>query len=181
MNSVALVSIDYQKGFDEPVWGIRNNPDAEIKMASLMAHWRKNNWPVIHVQHCSVEPDSPLRSGYSGNDFKEELKPKNGEAIFKKSVNSGFIGTDLQQYLDDNSIKSLVIAGLTTDHCVSTTTRMAGNYGYEVTLVSDATATFDRTGEDGTYYSADQIHRIHLASLNGEFCTVKTTNEVLKG
>ncbi len=179
MNKVALISIDYQKGFDHPVWGQRNNLDAENKMALLLAHWRKNKWPVIHVQHCSVEPNSPLRTGFAGNEFKQETKPITGEAVFKKSVNSAFIGTNLKSYLEDNAIQSLVIAGLTTDHCVSTTTRMAGNYGFEVTLVSDATATFDRKGEDGIHYTADQIHNIHLASLNGEFCTVKSTDEVL--
>jgi len=56
---------------------------------------------------------------------------------------------------------------------------MAGNLGFEVTLVSDATACFDRTGPDGEHYPAEAIHNIHLASLNGEFCTVKTTDEVL--
>ena len=180
MNKVALMSIDYQKGFDHTIWGQRNNPNAEFNMALLLSHWRKSGMPVIHVQHCSIEPNSPLRTGFSGNDFKQETKPLEGEAIFKKSVNSAFIGTNLQAYLEDNNIQSLVIAGLTTDHCVSTTTRMAGNYGFNVTLVSDATATFDRTGEDGVHYTADQIHNIHLASLNGEFCTVKTTDEVLR-
>ena len=179
MKKVALISIDFQKGFDDPVWGQRNNPNAEIKIALLLSQWRKNKMPVIHVQHCSVEPNSPLRTGFSGNNFKDEAKPISGEVVFTKTVNSAFIGTDLKSYLEENNIQSLVIAGLTTDHCVSTSTRMAGNYGFNVTLVSDASATFDRKGEDGVHYSAEQIHNIHLASLNGEFCTVKTCEEVL--
>jgi len=179
MSKVALLSIDVQKGLDDPSWGVRNNPDAEAKIALLLSAWRNKGLPVIHIQHCSVEPNSPLRPELPGNEFKDEAKPFPGEKVFGKTVNSAFIGTKLEQYLRENDIESLVVVGLTTDHCVSTSTRMAGNLGFNVTLVSDATATFDRKGEDGTHYSADQIHKIHLASLNGEFCTVLTTNEVL--
>lgn len=179
MNKVALVSIDFQKGFDDPVWGVRNNPNAEEKMALLISKWRELGLPIIHVKHCSTEENSPLRPDFSGNEFKDEAKPIVGEKIFTKAVNSAFIGTGLEQYLRENNIESLVVAGLTTDHCISTSTRMAGNLGFNVTLVSDASATFDRKGEDGIHYSADQIHKVHLASLNGEFCTVLTSKEVL--
>jgi nicotinamidase-related amidase len=57
---------------------------------------------------------------------------------------------------------------------------MAANLGFNVTLISDATATFEREGYDGTLYSADDIHKINLVSLNGEFCIVRSTEEVLK-
>ena len=179
MSKVALLSIDVQKGFDDPIWGVRNNPHAEEKIALLLSAWRKNEQPVIHVQHCSVESDSPLRPDLPGNEFKDEAKPLPGEMVFAKSVNSAFIGTTLEKYLRENNIESLVIVGLTTDHCVSTSTRMARNLGFDVTLISDATATFGRKGEGGTHYSADQIHNIHLASLNGEFCKVLTADEML--
>ena len=179
MNQIALISIDFQKAFDEPFWGKRNNPDAEEKMSLLQSEWRSKGFPVIHIQHCSTEKDSPLRPDAIGNAFKNEVKPIQGEKVFRKTVNSAFIGTILEEHLRKNNIKSLVIAGLTTDHCVSTSTRMAGNLGFDVVLVSDATATFDRKGEDGTFYTAEQIHNVHLASLNGEFCRVLTTDEVM--
>jgi nicotinamidase-related amidase len=179
VDNVALLLIDLQKGFDDPSWGCRNNPMAEERAASLLLFWRQKLWPVIHIQHCSLEPGSPLALSQPGCEFKEETKPLNSEKQFRKTVNSAFIGTKLEKYLRSQSIDSLVIAGLTTDHCVSTSTRMAGNLGFDVTLVSDATATFDRKGHDGAYHSAEEIHAIHLASLNNEFCTVKSTAEVL--
>ncbi len=179
MKQPALLSIDVQKAFDEPVWGSRNNVDAEDNIARLLEHWRNKALPVIHIQHCSSEENSPLRKDKPGNQFKDIAMPLPEEKVFQKSVNSAFIGTGLEKHLRDNNIESLVIAGLTTDHCVSTSTRMAGNLGFKVFLVSDATATFDRTGEDGTYYSADQIHNVHLVSLHGEFCEVINTKDLL--
>lgn len=179
MNEVALLIIDVQKGFDDPSWGHRNNPDAEEKIAQLLTHWRSHSRPIIHIRHCSVEPNSPLRSNQPGNTFKEVVKPLPREPEFTKTVNSAFIGTELEQYLRNQAILQLVVVGLTTDHCVSTSVRMAGNLGFHVTVVSDATATFDRTDHRGIHYSADAIHNIHLASLNGEFCTVQTTEQVL--
>ncbi len=103
-----------------------------------------------------------------------------GEIQFSKSVNSAFVGTGLGKYLHEQRISSLVIGGLTTDHCVSASTRMAADLGFDVTLISDATATFDRHGHNGILYPAEDVHQIHLASLNGEFCVVRSTEEVLR-
>jgi nicotinamidase-related amidase len=180
MRKTALLVIDVQKGLDHPSWGKRNNPNAEANIALLLSEWRKHGRPIVHVRHCSVEPNSPLRPELPGNEFKAEAQPLPEEKQLSKSVNSAFIGTELEQYLREQDISSLVIVGLTTDHCVSTSTRMAANLGFDVTLIADATATFDRQGHDGVFYSADQIHNINLASLNGEFCTVRSTQAVLK-
>ena len=175
----ALLLIDVQQGLDDPKWGRRNNPQAEARIAALLAGWREAGWPVIHVQHMSQVPDSPLRPELPGNAIKPEAMPTSGEPVFQKTVNSAFIGTTLEDHLRREGIGALVVAGLTTDHCVSTTVRMAGNLGFEVVLVGDATATFERTGPDGEHYDAEQMHRLALASLHGEFAEVRTADEVL--
>ncbi len=175
----ALLLIDVQKGLDDPSWGKRNNPAAESNIARLLAAWRDLDRPVIHVRHHSTSPTSPLRPESPGNDFKPEAMPLPCEKQVSKTVNSAFIRTGLESYLRNLEIKSLVIVGLTTDHCVSSTTRMAANLGFDVTLVADATATFERKGFDGVVYSADEMHQVNLASLNGEFCAVRTTEELL--
>jgi len=175
----ALLLIDVQQGFDDPRWGARNNPEAEQRIADLLAAWRSAARPVIHVQHLSLEPSSPLREDAPGHGFKREAQPRRGEPVFQKHVNSAFIGTELEAHLRRAGIGALVLAGITTDHCVSTTARMAANLGFEVTVVEDATATFERRGPDGTQYSADLMHRAALASLHGEFAAVRSARDVL--
>jgi nicotinamidase-related amidase len=180
IENAALLIIDVQKGLKDPKWGPRNNPDAEKNIGRLLKHWRASGRPIIHVQHCSTEPESPLRPDRPGCAFKDVVEPQGGEPIFQKTVNSAFIGTELETHLRERGINTLVAVGLTTNHCVSTTVRMAGNLGFTTFVVSDATATFDREGPDGTVYKAAQVHDISLASLHGEFATVVTTEAVLK-
>ena len=148
-------------------------------MARLLAAWRAHGLPILHIQHCSTEPDSPLRPELPGNAFKKEVQPMASEPVFHKTVNSAFIGTGLEQYLRDKDVSKMVIIGLTTDHCVSASTRMASDLGFDVTLVSDATAAFERRGFDGIHYSGDEMHRVNLVSLDGEFCKVRSTAEIL--
>ncbi len=178
----ALLLIDIQQGFDIPgYWGEeRNNPKAEENAALLLQHWRNQGYPVFHIQHCSQNPQSCLFATHQGHQFKHLVAPTTGEIVVQKKVNSAFIDTDLKRLLDEQQIQQLVIVGLTTDHCVSTTTRMAGNYGYTVFLAADATATFSRKGLNGELFSAQLIHDTALASLQEEFATVLTTAEIMK-
>lgn len=178
----ALILIDIQQGFDNiDYWGgERNNPDAELNARRLLDHWRENNLPIFHIQHCSVNPNSLLNENNPGNAIKDVVKPLPGEPVIKKSVNSSFIGTDLQQRLNEADIDTVVIVGLTTEHCVSTTTRMAGNYGYNTFVVADATAAFPKTGIKGEHYSAEAVHLSALAQINNEFATVLNTEDVIQ-
>jgi nicotinamidase-related amidase len=178
-DATALLVIDVQVGLDDPRWGSRNNPDAEAVLARLLEFWRRHGWPILHVQHLSQNPSSPLRPGQPGVDLKAAVRPRPGEPVVQKRVNSAFIGTDLEARLRAAGIRRLVIGGLTTDHCVSSTVKMAANLGFEAIVVADGTATFSRTGPDGRAWSAQDLHDATLASLHGEFATVRTAAELL--
>jgi nicotinamidase-related amidase len=178
--STGLIVIDVQNGFDDPRRGRRNNPEAERNIALLIAAWRETHRPVIYIQHLSREPNSPLRPGQTGCEIKQEVRPLEQEPVITKHVNSAFIGTDLESRLRREKIDPVVIVGLTTGHCVSTTARMAGNLGFKTYVVSDATATFDHVGYDGKTYTAEQVHQISLVSIQNEFATIVPTEELLQ-
>src|SRR5258708_20398043 len=170
-----LVLVDYQKAFDNrDVWGQRNNPDAEANAAAVLDAFRSRHLPVVHVRHNSKSPGSSLGPGQPGNAFKDFALPHEGEPTVSKSVNAAFIGTDLDARLRGPEADPVVIMGITTDHCVSTTTRIAKNLGFKTVLVGDACHTFARKDFD-----ADTVHRVELAVLDREFAEVATAAELI--
>ncbi len=178
----ALLIVDVQQGFDvDPAFfgGARNNPRAEERMADLLAAWRATGRPVVHVRHASVNARSPLRPELPGHAFKPEVAPLPGEPQFVKSAHSSFIGTGLEEHLRGRGIGTLVVVGLTTDHCVSTTVRMACDMGFSTYLVSDATAAFDTVGPDGRRWDAETVHALSLTALHQEFATIVTAREAI--
>jgi nicotinamidase-related amidase len=178
-STTALIVVDVQRAFDqwEAAGKRRNNPQAVDRIAELLAAFRANGAPVFHIRHEGTRPNSSFLPGGAGYPVKDEAREIEGEPVIMKRVNSAFIGTDLETRLRAADINTLVICGATTNHCVETTTRMAGNLGFDTRLVRDATWTFDRTGPDGDAHSAEDIHAMTLANLNGEFARIVSASE----
>ena len=179
----ALIVIDVQQGFAEQdaAGTKRNNPDALDRIVELLAAFRAKNLPIFHIRHASTEPDSVFRPERSGFQVIDAARERPGEPVIVKNVNSAFIGTDLEARLLAAGHHTLVICGATTNHCVETSTRMAGNLGFDARLVRDATWTYDRTGPDGDHHSAAEIHAMTLSNLRDEFARIVTTGEVIAG
>jgi nicotinamidase-related amidase len=175
----ALLVIDMQVGFDDPRWGRRNNPNAEVQARRLLDHWRKSGRQVVVVRHDSTDSASPLSVARPGNALKPGFEPRNGDWLVVKRVNSAFIGTDLDARLRAAGIAALTLAGLTTDQCVSTTARMASNFGFATTVVEDACACFAQTATDGRRVTAETIHLAHITTLHTEFARVVRLNQLL--
>ena len=176
----ALIVIDVQKAIDHSSWGERNNPDAERNIAALLAAWRSTHRPVYHIRHDSTEPDSHYRPGQPGNDFKPEVQPLAQETILVKTTNSAFIGTGLEAMLSAANLGILVVTGVITNNSVEATVRMAGNLGFETYLVEDACFTFGRPDWKGRWRTAEEVHSMSLANLDGEYCSVVRTDQVLE-
>jgi nicotinamidase-related amidase len=174
-----LLLVGVQKGFDDPVWGKRNNPKAEENIRHLVEKWRNEKRPIVHARHESSKSNSPFRKGAVGAQFKTVGEPREGETVIRKTANSAFVGTELEERLKATGTDTLVVVGFTTNLCVDATARHAAELGFQVFVVSDATATFDRASFDGRRWEADDIHQVVLANLHQEFCVVVQTVDVL--
>ena len=177
----ALIVVDVQRAFDqwEAAGKRRNNPQAVARISDLLDAFRNHGAPIFHIRHEGTKPNSSFVPGGSGYPVKDEARELAGEPIIVKRVNSAFIGTDLEARLRAAGVNTPVICGATTNHCVETTTRMAGNLGFDAALVRDATWTFDRTGPDGDAHSAEEIHAMTLSNLNGEFARIVSAAEAI--
>ncbi len=175
----ALLVVDVQSGFDEPVWGPRNNPDCEANVAALIATWRSAGRTVVFIRHDSVLAESPLRPGQPGNVFKPVVAGR-PDLLVTKQVNSAFLGEpDLHGWLQDRGMTGIVIAGIQTNYCCEATARMAGNLGYDTLFVLDATHTFDLPAYGGGIITADELARVTATNLQTEFAEVVMTADLI--
>jgi nicotinamidase-related amidase len=178
----ALIVIDVQAAFDHPRWGARNNPDADHNISGLVNAFGAADLPVVFVQHESSKPGSLFHPESPGHAFKDYLATATPDLVITKTVHSSFHGTpDLHTWLTAANVGSLVIAGITTNHCCETTARIAGDLGYDVVFALDATHTFDRTSPDGWRVTADELAGVTATNLHGEFATVVSTAQVIEG
>ena len=180
-SKTALLVIDVQMAFvhrdenKEP----RSAPGAEANIAQLLGAFRKADLEIIHVHHHSKIEGSPFVAGLPGAVVQEFVSPAQGEAVYIKHVNSSFIGTTLEADLREHGIEHLVMCGATANHCVETTTRMAGNLGFDTYYVSDGVWAYGETGPDGKSHTPEEVHSMTLSNMHGEFASVVSTKEIL--
>jgi nicotinamidase-related amidase len=175
----ALIIIDMQKGMCSPSLPPRNNPDAEDNIARLLAAWREAGQPVVNVRHISRSPSSVFAPGQEGVEFQARFIPLAHEHVVEKNVPDAFVNTGLERWLHARDIRRVVIAGVSTENSVEASARTAGNLGFETVVVADACFTFDKRDFGGSLRSAEEVHLMALANLDGEYAEVRSTAEVL--
>ena len=180
LRGAPLVIIDLQVAIDHPDWGERNNLNVEADLAHLLSVWRENGWPVIHVKHNSSSETSHYRTGQSGNNFKPDVMPIDGETIITKTVHSAFVDPALQNLLSELETKTLIIAGVKTNNSIETTVRHGANLGFYIHLLADGCFTHAQTDWNGKRWNADDIHAMTLSNLDGEYCRVTTIATLLR-
>lgn len=174
-----LLPIDMQQGFDTPQWPRRWNAQSDANGMALLAKWRESGRPIVHVRHDSVVEGSTLHPDNPGNRLRPGFEPLDGEQLVSKSVNSAFIGTDLDLKLRRLGARHVVAFGISTDMCVSTTVRTGSNLGWDMLLVDDACDCFDLPDGKGGTIAAEAVQEAHVATLAFEFCQVVSTAELL--
>lgn len=178
-HNAVLIPIDMQQAFDAAPWPARWNDRLDENGLALLAAWRGSGRPVIHVCHDSAEPNSTLRRENPGNALRPGFEPQTDEPLVRKSVNAAFIGTDLDLRLRRLGVDTVVLFGISTDMCVSTSVRVGANLGYRVFLIEDACDCFDLPDGNGGTIVARDVHRAHVATLRHEFATVLTTADAV--
>jgi nicotinamidase-related amidase len=179
LTNAVLLPIDMQQAFDSKPWPQRWNTQVDANALAVLKAWRKAQRPVVNVRHDSVEPGSTLERGQAGHQFRPGFEPVGKEHLVSKSVNSAFIGTDLDLHLRRMGAQTIIAFGITTDMCVSTTIRTGANMGWSFILVEDACDCFDLPGADGKVISAKVLHDAHVATLGFEFCKVVSTQQMI--
>ncbi len=175
----ALIIIDMQKSMAVST-SLRNNLNAEHNISTLLESWREAGAFVAHIRHISREANSPFRPGQAGVEFQESLTPLPSEHVVEKNVPDAFINTGLERWLRVRGISGLVIVGVSTNNSVEGTARTAGNLGFKTQVVSDATFTFEKIDYSGTKRTAEEVHAMALANLDGEYATILTTEQLIK-
>jgi nicotinamidase-related amidase len=188
----ALIVLDVQESFRQrPIWAASSNPEIAKQVGRLVEAFRVADESVVWVLHIEPGTGSVFDPARGFARLMDGLEPATGEPVLLKTSHNAFTTTNLQQLLTSKGIRELTICGIRTEQCVETTARVASDLGYEVTFVTDATATnpiehrdappgrplADILADPDTLQVHEIIARTEYA-LAGRFATIRTVEFV---
>lgn len=137
--SDALLIIDLQKGVCFEDKRIDHFAELVTLINQRIQLYREQSKPIIFIQHC----DDELIPQSSAWEIIEELDRKKLDTIIQKTHANSFYHTDLQKVLQQHHITSLEICGAQTQYCIDTTIKFAHGLGYRLTMLKNASTTYD--------------------------------------
>ncbi|MBQ6679648.1 MAG: cysteine hydrolase [Lachnospiraceae bacterium] len=153
---MVLLVIDMQKGLvSEDLYAFDTFMDRTVRLIDTA---RKNKVEVVFVRH-DAGPDSGMSAGDEDFEIIDEIKPREGEKVFTKTINSCFGSKAFKEYVEKLEDKRLMIIGLQTNYCIDCTVKSAFERGFEVIIPEGTNSTFDNDYMSGEttvrYYNED--------------------------
>jgi ureidoacrylate peracid hydrolase len=128
------------------------------------------NWKYIAPIQKAAWTRKSFEYGTWGGEFRSEFQPKPGEIVVAEHwCSSGFANTDLDLQLKRHGIHQLIVIGLIAHTCIEATVRFAAEFGYEVTVLRDATAD----------YTDEMMHAALDINLPNYANAIVTTTEIV--
>ncbi len=179
--TTALLIVDLQNDyFAGGAMPLAGTEAAAAHAGRLLARFRDDGRPVVHLRHLSVRPGATFfLPGTQGAEIHPSLAPADGEAVIEKNYPSGFRDTDLKARLEALGVDALLICGAMSHLCIDTTTRAAFDLGYRCSVAADACATRDLEF-GGRRVEAADVHAAFMAALALPFARVAATAELLE-
>lgn len=171
----ALLIIDIQNDyFDMGKMPITGAMEAGQNARLILDKFRADHLPVIHIQHISTRPNATFfLPETAGADIHEIVKPMEGEKVIIKHFPNSFRETELLEHLRGMNITDLTICGMMTHMCVDATVRAAKDYGFNITLISDACAAKDLQSK-GDFVKASLVQNSFTYALEYFYAQVIT-------
>ncbi|RSM71510.1 cysteine hydrolase [Kibdelosporangium aridum] len=172
--------IDVQESFRQrPNWAELSNPDIVGQVNRLVDLARAENDLVVWVLHSEPGSGTVFDPASGHVRLLDGLKPDEGEPVLTKTSHNAFTTTNLQQTLTTRGIRELLISGIRTEQCCETTTRVGSDLGFEMTFVTDATATTPLPHwKTGAVLGTDELIERTEYALAGRFATIATVAEL---
>jgi nicotinamidase-related amidase len=192
--SSALIVIDVQESFrQQPEWAAISNPGIVSQVSRLVQASRANGELVVWVLHAEAGSGTEFDPASGHVRLIDGLATRDGEPVVVKTSHNAFTTTNLQQILTSRGIGEVVICGIRTEQCCETTARVASDFGFGVTFVTDATATspiqhrdappgrsMDEILADPRTLQTDDILARTEYALAGRFATIAAVSDLAK-
>ena len=166
-----LVLIDFQNEYRTGPLALPDVDAAIAAGARLLARARKGGANVFHVAH-KGKPSGLFDRGAERGAIVAEVAPQAGEPVIEKPLPNAFAGTDLEARLAATGRKNVILAGLMTHMCISSTARAGLDLGFRITIDAASCATRDLPDGRGGVVSANVIHEVALVELSDRFAII---------